>query len=177
MRSAQCLAQVSALKPPHLRAEEEEHCRRVQAASRPRRSKNGVRGYGAEMNADSFPPTNRGSNSNHLRNPKALRTPSAGVLLPSLLRLDCPHCVEPQLHPQTVRRLDQSSNCPRLTGHPPLMRPAYVISTLRALRVCPRSGTWGTGLGVSAGAATGPALKPPDSAPLNPRHRTSHSRR
>ena len=48
---------------------------------------------------------------------------------------------------------------------------AYVISILRALRVCPRSGTWGTGLGGSVGAATGPTLLPPDPAPLNPRRR------
>ena len=92
MRSAQCLAQVSTLKPPHLGAtEEEEQRRRVQAALRPRRSKNGVEDYGGEMTADSFPPI-RGSNSNHLRTPEALRIPSAGILLPPLLRLDFLNC-------------------------------------------------------------------------------------
>ena len=43
-----------------------------------------------------------------------------------------------------------------------------MIITLRALRVCPRSSTWGTGLGVTTSTATGPVVKPPDPAPLNP---------
>ena len=49
------------------------------------------------------------------------------------------------------------------------MRPAYYHSN--GAFGDPRSGTWGIGLGVSAGAASGPALKPPDPAPLNPRRR------
>ena len=46
---------------------------------------------------------------------------------------------------------------------------SFLLSLLlMALRVCPRSRTWGTGLGVMSGIVTGPLMKPPDPAPPNP---------
>ena len=52
---------------------------------------------GELMIVTSFPPNRPRLNLQHPYTHEALRMHSASILLPPLLRLDFPHCVEPQL--------------------------------------------------------------------------------